>query len=194
MSLAVASWGGLLVTEANGATEFVGLHILAVLVLVIVILLLYPSISKLINAAPSPASDAAQKYAQGPKAVGRTAKAGFAPFNTNNNVFLGNQRSDRFLGVPEPPNYYGNAAVSQGLLDVTLDSIKAEGASGLGALGDLAKADMVAAADAGNMAALEAAAVAAENAAKASGGSVAAAKASLAGSQKFATKLTALGL
>lgn len=186
MSLNTTSWGGLMVTEANGATEFVGLHVMAVLVLIILILLVYPSIAKLINSAPTPADAAAQKF--GPKARGTVAE-GFA-YAPSNARMLQSRKS--FLGVPEAPNFAGDAGVSQNLLDVTLDSIKAEGASGLGALGDLAKADMIASSDPGNMKALEAAAAAMEKAAKASGGSVPAA--SGAKSQKFSTQLTALGL
>lgn len=197
MSLTVTGWGGLMVTEANGATEFVGLHVLAVAALIIIILLLYPSISKLINAAPTPADAAAQKFGA-LKVSGRTVPVDrfTGGFDASNNRF-GTSLSgigQSFLGVPEAPNFYGNPAASQALLDVTLDSIKAEGASGLGALGDLAKADMVASSDPGNLAALESAAVALENAAKNSNGSVVAAKASLAGTQKFSNKLTALGL
>ena len=141
------AYGVLLVKESNGSTELIGLHWMAVVVLVVLILILYPSIAKLLAAAPAPASS--QPFAS-LKAVGRVARPqGFAGgFDPSNNRYLTSTSGlgQQFLGVPEAPNFSSNPAVDQNLLDVTLDAIKVEGGSGLGSLGDLAKADMVASA------------------------------------------------
>lgn len=142
MSLEATGWGGLVMRDAGGGHEFVGMQLWAVLVIVVLILVLYPSIAKMLAAAPTPASEAAQKFGS-IKAKAREVQ-GFA-FDRSNNAMLGNQRSDRFLGVPESPNFYGNSDVSKNLQDVTLEAIGLDGGSGMGSLADLAKADMVAA-------------------------------------------------
>jgi hypothetical protein len=136
------TFGLLLVRDAAGSTELIGVHWMAVVVLVVLILVLYPSISKLLTSAPGPAD--VQKFAENQlKAQGRIVRQNFS-FGPSNNRML-TERTQPFLGVPEAPNFSGDVATDQILHDVTLDSIKAEGGSGLGSLGDLAKADMVAA-------------------------------------------------
>jgi hypothetical protein len=125
--------------SSDGGWKIEGLTVLAVVVLVVLLLILAPAILKLLGYVNDQQKFIAYNFDPSAQRMKQTGTS-FAGLDGASGV-AGEQASQKFLGVPEAPAYWGTVGADQALLDVS----NVKNTTGLGPVGELAAADAAAA-------------------------------------------------
>lgn len=124
---------------SDGTYDIKGLTTLAVVILVVLLLILAPSILKLIGMSQDSQKFIAYNFDPSAQRMQQTGSS-FA--GLDGKTGLNGASSQGFLGVPEAPNFSGAGPDGSNMMDTGAVS---KNATGLGPLGELAAADAAAA-------------------------------------------------